>query len=155
MAAAQAKKKKKNSARHQIRHKYNSLILITAKLGEVWAKGFWVMIILKSETVSLGEVNATKCVLDLCPSWLIKAVGGGMANWVRGVVHASLQQGRIPACVKEVVMRPLLKKPYLDPNLQDNYQPVSNIPGQDTGACCGFSTPGILGGNRLCRPISI
>ena len=76
----------------------------------------------------LGEVNATTCVLDPCPSWLIKAARGGMADGVREVVNASLQQGRIPACLKEAVIRPLLKKPSLDPSVLDNYWPVSHIP---------------------------
>ena len=72
-------------------------------------------------------MNATTCVLDPCPSWLIKAARGGIANRVRGVVNASLQQGRIPACLKEAVIRLLLKKPSQDPSVLDNYWPVSNI----------------------------
>ena len=51
-----------------------------------------------------------------------------MANWVWGVVNASLRQGRIPACLKEAVIRLLLKKPSPDPSVLDNYWPVSNIP---------------------------
>ena len=67
-------------------------------------------------------------MLDPCPSWLIKAARGEMADWVRGVVNASLQQGRTSACLKEAVIRLLLKKASLDPSVLDNYRPVSNIP---------------------------
>ena len=51
-----------------------------------------------------------------------------MADLVRGVLNASLQQGRILACLKEAELRLLLKKPSLDASVLDNYQPVSNIP---------------------------
>ena len=66
--------------------------------------------------------------MDPCPSWLIKAARGRMADWVWGVVNVSLQQGRILSCLREAVIRPLLKKPSLDPSVLDNYWPVSNIP---------------------------
>lgn len=42
--------------------------------------------------------------------------------------NASLQLGRIPAFLQETEIRSLLVKPYLNPNLQVNYWPVSNIP---------------------------
>ena len=44
------------------------------------------------------------------------------------MINASLCQGRVPACLKEVVVRPTLKKPSLTSTVLDNYWPVSNIP---------------------------
>ena len=69
----------------------------------------------------LGEVMATTCLLDTCPSWLIKATRKGLVDWVGGVVNASLQQGRIPSCLKEAIVKPLFKKLSLDPTILSNY----------------------------------
>uniref|UniRef100_A0A803SN06 Reverse transcriptase domain-containing protein n=1 Tax=Anolis carolinensis TaxID=28377 RepID=A0A803SN06_ANOCA len=76
----------------------------------------------------LGEVRATTCILDPCPSWLIKEARGGLAEWVKVVVNASLQEGIFPASLKLAVIKPLLKKPSLDPTQLENFRPISNLP---------------------------
>ena len=76
----------------------------------------------------LGQVRSTTCVLAPCPSWLITSNKEGITDWVQEVVNASLREGVVPASLKEVVIRPHLKKSYLDLEDVNNYRPVANIP---------------------------
>uniref|UniRef100_A0A803SSU4 Reverse transcriptase domain-containing protein n=2 Tax=Anolis carolinensis TaxID=28377 RepID=A0A803SSU4_ANOCA len=76
----------------------------------------------------LGEAKATTCILDPCPSWLVREARGGLAEWVKVVVNASLREGIVPASLKLAVIKPLLKKPSLDPTQLDSYRPISNLP---------------------------
>ncbi|KAF7247673.1 Poly(rC)-binding protein 3, partial [Varanus komodoensis] len=76
----------------------------------------------------LGRVRPTTCLLDPCPSWLIKDSKHGIGTWILEVVNASLREGRVPAPLKEAVVRPVLKKASLDPGMAANYRPVANIP---------------------------
>ncbi|KAF7250622.1 hypothetical protein EYD10_03728 [Varanus komodoensis] len=76
----------------------------------------------------LGRVRPTTCLLDPCPSWLIKDSKHGIGTWILEVVNASLREGRVPAPLKEAVVRPVLKKASLDPEMATNYRPVANIP---------------------------
>ncbi|KAF7240922.1 Craniofacial development protein 2 [Varanus komodoensis] len=76
----------------------------------------------------LGRVRPTTCLLDPCPSWLINNSKHGIGTWILEVVNASLREGRVPAPLKEAVIRPVLKKAPLDPEMATNYRPVANIP---------------------------
>ncbi|XP_058013007.1 uncharacterized protein LOC131185006 [Ahaetulla prasina] len=75
----------------------------------------------------LGRLHATTCLLDPCPSWLVLATQEVTRGWLRGIINASLLEGVFPAALKEAVVRPLLKKPSLDPAILGNYRPVSNL----------------------------
>ena len=44
------------------------------------------------------------------------------------VINSSLKAGHVPSALKTAVIRPLLKKPTLDPDILDNYRPISNLP---------------------------
>ncbi|KAF7247959.1 putative RNA-directed DNA polymerase from transposon BS [Varanus komodoensis] len=76
----------------------------------------------------LGRVHPTTCLLDPCPSWLINDSKHGIGTWILEVVNASLREGQVPAPLKEAVVRPVLKKASLDPEMATNYRPVANIP---------------------------
>ncbi|KAF7250121.1 Butyrophilin subfamily 2 member A1 [Varanus komodoensis] len=52
----------------------------------------------------------------------------GIGTWILEVVNVSLREGRVPAPLKEVVVRLVLKKASLDPEMATNYRPVANIP---------------------------
>ena len=43
-------------------------------------------------------------------------------------VNLSLTSGTVPIAFKKAVVKPLIKKPNLDPEILDNYRPVSNLP---------------------------
>ncbi|KAF7239463.1 Structural maintenance of chromosomes protein 6, partial [Varanus komodoensis] len=75
----------------------------------------------------LGQVRPTTCLLDPCPSWLLNKAKHGIGTWILEVVSASLRDGRVPAPLKEVVVRPVLKKASLDPEMVTRYRPVANI----------------------------
>ncbi|KAF7246017.1 putative RNA-directed DNA polymerase from transposon BS [Varanus komodoensis] len=76
----------------------------------------------------LGQVHPTTCLLDPCPSWLLKKAKDGIGTWILEVVNASLRDSRVPSPLKEALVRPVLKKAFLDPEVATNYRPVANIP---------------------------
>ncbi|KAF7247056.1 hypothetical protein EYD10_06953 [Varanus komodoensis] len=76
----------------------------------------------------LGQVRPTTCLLDPCPSWLLHNIKHGIGTWILEVIYASLRDGQVPAPLKEAVVRPVLKKASLDPEMATNYRPVANIP---------------------------
>ncbi|KAF7254198.1 hypothetical protein EYD10_01049 [Varanus komodoensis] len=76
----------------------------------------------------LGQVRPTTCLQDPCPSWLLKKAKDRIVTWILEVANASLRDGRVPAPLKEAVVRPVLKKASLDPEVATNYRPVANIP---------------------------
>ena len=43
-------------------------------------------------------------------------------------INSCLRLGTVPAAFKHAVVRPLLKKPNLDPSVLSNFRPVSNLP---------------------------
>ena len=43
-------------------------------------------------------------------------------------INASLTSGYLPQSFKIAVIKPILKKPNLDPNDMSNYRPISNLP---------------------------
>uniref|UniRef100_A0A8D0DWT2 Reverse transcriptase domain-containing protein n=1 Tax=Salvator merianae TaxID=96440 RepID=A0A8D0DWT2_SALMN len=75
-----------------------------------------------------GAVSSATCLLDPCPSWLVSTSREVTRGWVQAIVNASLRDGSFPAPYKEAIVRPLLKKPSLDPTVLNNYCPVSNLP---------------------------
>ncbi|KAF7253476.1 RNA-directed DNA polymerase from mobile element jockey [Varanus komodoensis] len=76
----------------------------------------------------LGQVHPTTCLLDPCPSWLIKKAKDGIGTWILEMINASLRDSRVSAPLKEEVVRPVLKKTSLDPKVAANYRRVANIP---------------------------
>ncbi|KAF7245399.1 RNA-directed DNA polymerase from mobile element jockey [Varanus komodoensis] len=75
----------------------------------------------------LGQVRTTTCVLDPCPSWLLSKAKHRIGSWIREVINASLKDGQVPAPLKKAVVRPVLKKASLDPEMAISYRPVANI----------------------------
>ena len=43
------------------------------------------------------------------------------------IINQSLHTGVFPSVFKEAIIKPLLKKPSLDPNSLKNYRPISNL----------------------------
>ncbi|KAF7242038.1 putative RNA-directed DNA polymerase from transposon BS [Varanus komodoensis] len=76
----------------------------------------------------LGQVRPTTCLLDTCPSWLLTKAKHWIGAWILEVINASLRDGRVPAPLKEAVVRPVPKKASLDPEMAANYRLVANIP---------------------------
>ena len=76
---------------------------------------------------ALKAVRPTTCPLDPCPSWLVKAGDGKVLGPLRDIVNMSLSTGIFPERLKEVVVRPLLKKSGLDPSDPANYRPILHL----------------------------
>ena len=75
-----------------------------------------------------SQVNPTTCLLDPIPTSLFKRFYGFFEEQLLNMVNCSLQTGVFPAAFKTAVVKPLLKKSNLDPNILNNYRPVSNLP---------------------------
>ncbi|KAF7247735.1 hypothetical protein EYD10_06187 [Varanus komodoensis] len=52
----------------------------------------------------------------------------GLVPGSRRLLNTSLKEGRVPASLKEAVIRPVLKNESLDPEMAANYRLVANIP---------------------------
>lgn len=77
---------------------------------------------------AFSQVNPTTCLLDPIPTSLLKTFYGFFEEQILNIVNYSLQTGVFPAAFKTSVVKPLLKKSNLDPNIFNNYRPVSNLP---------------------------
>ena len=76
----------------------------------------------------IKESSGASCCLDPWPTWLLKDYLDDVTPIVTNIVNNSLQDGEMPASLKNAVLRPLLKKSGLDPEILKNYRPISNIP---------------------------
>ncbi|XP_061469795.1 uncharacterized protein LOC133379152 [Rhineura floridana] len=86
--------------------------------------------LLPSEEVDkvLSSVKPTTCLTDPCPSWLLVSCREKLGEGIKAVVNASLKEGVMPSAFKEAIVKPILKKPSLDPQVFDNFRPISNLP---------------------------
>uniref|UniRef100_A0A669FAZ4 Reverse transcriptase domain-containing protein n=1 Tax=Oreochromis niloticus TaxID=8128 RepID=A0A669FAZ4_ORENI len=82
-----------------------------------------------SELTSI--INPSKpstCLLDPIPTKLLKEVLPLINASNLNMINLSLIIGHVPQAFKVAVVKPLLKKPSLDPAVLDNYRPISNLP---------------------------
>jgi len=69
----------------------------------------------------------TTCPLDPIPTPLLLEYIDVLLPTLTRIVNDSLATGIFPSLFKNAVVKPLLKKPSLDPNVLKNYRPVSNL----------------------------
>ena len=65
--------------------------------------------------------------LDPVPTWLLKECLPAFLPNLTRIVNLSLQNADIPISLKRAVVRPLLKKASLDPDILKNYRQISNL----------------------------
>ena len=65
--------------------------------------------------------------LDPIPTWLVKKAAVVLAPVLCRMCNASLSSGTLPESQKHAIVRPLLKKPKLDPDDLNLYRPISNL----------------------------
>ena len=70
----------------------------------------------------------TTCLLDPIPTKLLKEVLPVVEEPLLNIINSSLFLGHVPRIFKLAVIKPLIKKPQLDPNNLANYRPISNLP---------------------------
>ena len=75
----------------------------------------------------LKKVQPKHCDLDPTPMWLVKKAAVVLAPVLCQMCNASLSSGTLPESQKHAIVRPLLKKPKLDPDDLNSYRPISNL----------------------------
>ncbi|KAL0153113.1 hypothetical protein M9458_051569, partial [Cirrhinus mrigala] len=70
----------------------------------------------------------TTCMLDPIPSRLLKDLLPDLIDPLLNIINSSLSLGYVPKTFKLAAIKPLIKKPQLDPNELTNYRPISNLP---------------------------
>ena len=78
--------------------------------------------------VIIAKSSNASCDLDPIPAPLLKKCLISLLPFLTDLVDLSLKSGKFPKSLKTALVRPLLKKPSLNANEQQNYRPVSNIP---------------------------
>ena len=79
-------------------------------------------------TSTISKAKPSTCLLDPIPTRLFKDVMYSIGISVLDQINLSLQLGYVPQVFKVAVIKPLLKKPSLDPDILANYRPISNLP---------------------------
>ena len=69
-----------------------------------------------------------KHVLNPIPTSLLFECSDQVVPLLTTIVNRSLATGIFPSCMKSAVVKPLLKKPSLDPNVLKHFRPISNLP---------------------------
>ncbi len=69
----------------------------------------------------------TTCLLDPVPTKLLKQLPVAEEPLLN-IINSSLSLGHIPKPFKLAVIKPLIRKPQLDPSELANYRPISNLP---------------------------
>ena len=67
------------------------------------------------------------CQLDPIPTWILKGCINQLLPTITEIIYSSLEQGHFPSKLKESIVYPLLKKPALDPEDNNNFPPISNL----------------------------
>ncbi|XP_075933638.1 uncharacterized protein LOC142933414 [Anarhichas minor] len=76
----------------------------------------------------LSSMKTSTCALDPLPSSLVKACLPTLSPLITNIINSSLSSGLIPPTLKIAAVTPVLKKPGLDPDIPNNYRPISNLP---------------------------
>ena len=82
----------------------------------------------KEVEVIIGRMKPSTCALDPFPSALLKTNLSAISPFITTIINHSLLAGHVPPALKTAVIKPLLKKPTLDPEVLANYRPISNLP---------------------------
>ena len=81
------------------------------------------------EIVRIIKLSPNKsCELDPLPTWLLKLCAQELAPIITAIVNKSFETSCMPTELKRAHVRPRLKKSSLDPDILNNYRPVSNLP---------------------------
>ena len=68
------------------------------------------------------------CSLDPIPTHLLKKCGPPIIELILQIVNLSLSTAHMPAELKRALLTPILKKLFLDPEVLNNFRPISNLP---------------------------
>ncbi|XP_032366676.1 LOW QUALITY PROTEIN: uncharacterized protein LOC116685831 [Etheostoma spectabile] len=83
---------------------------------------------LLSFTKVVSGMKPTNCPLDIIPAKFLKEVLSSIGSSLLVFINTCLSSGSVPAAFKHALVRPLIKKPHLDPSVLSNFRPVSHLP---------------------------
>ena len=75
----------------------------------------------------MKKSSKASCILDPIPSNLLCRLLPHIAPVIKVIVNKALSSGCFPSCMKSAIVKPLLKKSTLNPEIFKNYRPVSNL----------------------------
>ncbi|KAL8623498.1 hypothetical protein ACOMHN_015706 [Nucella lapillus] len=78
------------------------------------------------ETIS--KMSKKSCKLDPLPASLLFECLDELIPVITNVINTSLRTGSVPISFKHALVKTLIKKSNLDPNILNSYRPVSNLP---------------------------
>ena len=67
------------------------------------------------------------CDLDPIPTWLLKKCGDPLVYLITEIVNMSLSSAHMPNDMKKAILTPIIKKLFLDPEVLNNFRPISNL----------------------------
>ena len=76
----------------------------------------------------INSSASKSCCLDPLPTDIVKKCSSVLVPSITKILNKSVTCGDVPNALKMAVVKPLLKKPSLNPELFKNYRPVSNLP---------------------------
>ena len=76
----------------------------------------------------IRESKSTTATVDLAPTKLVLEFTDVLLPVFQKIVNLSLTSGTVPIAFKKAMVKPLIKKPNLNPEVLGNYCPVSNLP---------------------------
>ncbi len=76
----------------------------------------------------IRKSKTSTCRLDPLPSPLLKIHTNSISSLITKIINMSVETGYVPTSLKTALIKPLLKKPTLDPTPLSNYRPISNLP---------------------------
>ncbi len=82
----------------------------------------------QDELNKLITASKSTCLLDPVPTKLLKELLPVAEEPLLNIINSSLSLGHVPKPFKLAVIKPLIKKPKLDPCELANYRSISNLP---------------------------
>ena len=116
--------------RNELNINVNSQTITVDDMDTILEKSLTNMLPASREEVRsiLKSAPNKSCELDPIPTWLLKSSIDELLPIITDIMNASITSGYVPKSFKSALVRHLLKKPGLDPNVLKNYRPVSNLP---------------------------
>ena len=74
----------------------------------------------------LKKSSKASCQLDPIPTNILCQLPS-LVPIITNIINMSLAAGHFPSALKSAIVKPLLKKPSLDPEIFKNFRPVSNL----------------------------
>ncbi|KAI2660342.1 RNA-directed DNA polymerase from mobile element jockey [Labeo rohita] len=110
-------------------------VIIASDSRMEWKRSAVQCVLENFETVTLmdlkkavHELKATICPLDAVPARIMKEAIDIVGPCLVSFINSCLSLGTVPTALKHAIVRPLLKKPNLDPSILSNFRPISHLP---------------------------